>query len=339
MALAESIAQEATNAVHFHLPLGFVKGFTWGWLGYRGQYLGEGPKQTLKVVHDLGANWISLAFACHMKTGNDPVIKWSQYDPQMVTDEEVRRAIKLAHGYGLHVIMKPVVERIDEKWRGTIKMPTEADWNAWWENYTKFIVHYAQIANKESCKAFCVGCEMQSIEHCSDRWRRLVMAVRKIYPGVILYNAANVETIGKIDWWDAVDVLGVSGYHPVGTINDQSLEKMLASWKPVRNNLRKLCEQWRKPLLFVEIGMRSAHTASRFPSDWTHKDLPYDGDEQARYYQAALETFWNEAWCMGFCWWEDWPDKLYSRARADHDVSFCIYGKPAEAVLREWYRK
>lgn len=64
----------------------------------------------------------------------------------------------------------------------------------------------------------------------------------------------------------------------------------------------------------------------------------YDADEQARYYQAVLETFWKEKWFMGFAWWE-WPSHLYSPEKAQTDVGFCIYNKPAEAVVKQWYSK
>ena len=41
---------------------------------------------------------------------------------------------------------------------------------------------------------------------------------------------------------------------------------------------------------------------------------------------------------MGWCWWE-WPAHLYNKEDAANDREFCIYGKQAEGVLREWYAK
>jgi hypothetical protein len=63
-----------------------------------------------------------------------------------------------------------------------------------------------------------------------------------------------------------------------------------------------------------------------------------DQEEQANYYQAQFETFWDEPWFMGWCWW-DWPARLYDESAAATDRSFCAYGKQAEDVLREWYAK
>ena len=68
------------------------------------------------------------------------------------------------------------------------------------------------------------------------------------------------------------------------------------------------------------------------------RDRPTDEQEQANYYQAMFETYWDEPWFMGWCWW-DWPARLYDKSEAATDRSFCVYGKKAEDVLREWYAK
>ena len=67
-------------------------------------------------------------------------------------------------------------------------------------------------------------------------------------------------------------------------------------------------------------------------------DRPIDQAEQANYYQAQFQTFWNEPWFMGWCWWQ-WPAHLYKKEDAARDREFCIYGKQAEGVVREWYAK
>jgi len=104
----------------------------------------------------------------------------------------------------------------------------------------------------------------------------------------------------------------------------------------IRQRLEKLSKQFDRPILFVELGVCNGKGCSAAP--WTHQDpnMVYDADEQARYYQAAIETFWNEPWFAGFAWWE-WPARLYSPEKAQTDIGFCIYDKPAEAIVRKWY--
>ena len=72
--------------------------------------------------------------------------------------------------------------------------------------------------------------------------------------------------------------------------------------------------------------------------DFTHWEWPYDGEEQARFYEAAFQVFWDEPWFCGYSWW-DWKVKPYRKEEAGRNLEFYIYGKPAEAVLRAWYAK
>jgi hypothetical protein len=37
-------------------------------------------------------------------------------------------------------------------------------------------------------------------------------------------------------------------------------------------------------------------------------------------------------------WW-DWPTKLYNEDKAKEDKGFCIYGKAAEQIVREYNLK
>jgi hypothetical protein len=51
-----------------------------------------------------------------------------------------------------------------------------------------------------------------------------------------------------------------------------------------------------------------------------------------------FEVFWDEPWFLGFTWW-DWPARLYSQDEAATHRGFCVYGKRAEGVVRQWYAK
>jgi hypothetical protein len=74
------------------------------------------------------------------------------------------------------------------------------------------------------------------------------------------------------------------------------------------------------------------------PWDFTHKDFPWDEDEQANFYNSCLRTFFDEPWFAGFFWWE-WTTKVYDIDKSSSDESFNVYGKKAEKVLKEWYSK
>jgi hypothetical protein len=116
------------------------------------------------------------------------------------------------------------------------------------------------------------------------------------------------------------------------------LEALKHRAKPIRETLRKVSKKFDRPILFIEVGVSSTKGFTAAP--WTFRGFNkvYDGEEQSRFYQAMLETFWDEPWFIGFAWW-DWPPRLYSLERAKKHTGFCIYGKPVEQVVRQWYAK
>jgi hypothetical protein len=343
---------------HTHSPIGFVKGFTWGWTGWRGQYLGDKPADSMKKLAQTGSNYVCISFGAEMATPNEPPIFWGDDYKRMATDDEIRRAIKLARDNNLKIILKPVVNVYDGTWRAFIKFDTAAGtkdaakWDKWWSDFRAFLLHYAKIAEETKCEMYCLGCEMISTEDFEIRWRNVAADVRQVYGGPITYNA-NHGKENDIAWWDAVDVISMSAYYPVGTDDvllalkddlskippsDTSLEALKRRWKPIKEKLADVSKKFDRPILFIELGVCSAKGCAAAP--WTHEDpnMTYDADEQKRYYQATLETFWDEPWFMGFTWWA-WPTDLYSLEDAKTNIGFCVYGKPTEELIKQWYKK
>jgi hypothetical protein len=154
----------------------------------------------------------------------------------------------------------------------------------------------------------------------------------------------------KVNWWDAVDVISVSAYYhvppPAGQTEADavktttSVDEIKSTLEVHKRRLAALHAKWRRPILFIETGCTNVRGCARHP--WSHPDEklgdPLDQAEQANYYQAMFETFWDEPWFAGFAWW-DWPARLYSADQAAANRDFCIYGKQAEGVVREWYAK
>jgi len=61
------------------------------------------------------------------------------------TDADVAAAIRDALAAGLTPVLKPHIDCLDGVWRANIgtKFTTEAQWTAWFSNYTAFITHCA----------------------------------------------------------------------------------------------------------------------------------------------------------------------------------------------------
>lgn len=316
----------------------FVKGFTYGFNGRRGMYQTSEAALSMDRLSALGGDWVALAFAIVQDSYATTVIR-PDYRFS-VTDKDVITAVRRLHERGLKVCLKPMINCADGLWRARIDFPDEIShrrdyWKEWFESYTAFLCHYAEIAQDTGCEMFCVGCEMLGTERKESHWRAAIQAVRKIYTGPLTYNT-NHGCEEQVQWWDAVDLIGTSAYFGVGKVPRDSCEAMIQEWEKQKERLARLSQaQGGKQILFMEIGCRSARGCAMMPYDFSHKEFPYDEEEQARFYESCLRVFWDTPWFAGFFWW-DWGTFLPTD---QPNLDFTVYNKKAEALLRTWYQK
>ena len=80
--------------------LGFIKGFSWGWVGSRGEYAAPAATESLEKLADTGTEWVCIAFGPNMKSYDTPEILYGDANPRMITDDELRHAIDVARARG-----------------------------------------------------------------------------------------------------------------------------------------------------------------------------------------------------------------------------------------------
>ncbi len=211
-------------------------------------------------------------------------------------------------------------------------------WGKWFEAYTAFICHYAELAQDSGCEMFCIGCEMSGTERKVQYWCNLIEKVREIYTGPIVYNT-NHGREAEVNWFDAVDYIGTSAYFPVGKAPGVSGESMLIEWNKVGDGMERLSKHFNKQIIFMEIGCRSAGGCSAMPWDFAHRELPWNEEEQANFYDSCLTAFHEKKWFAGAFWW-DWSTELYdTREEALENTGFDIHLKKAEIVVKDWYTR
>ncbi|GMA58305.1 hypothetical protein C7445_11084 [Alicyclobacillus sacchari] len=303
----------------------YIKGMTWGWVGHADTWDTPEAEHSMREMAKLGINWTAIAFQGLQSHPHATTIRFNE--PPMVSDAEVVAAIARAHALGLKVCLKPVVNCTDGTWRAHIDFPDDAQspdpsWSVWFANYTEFILHYARMAEETGCEMFCVGCEMVAADRRADEWRSLIKQVREVYHGPITYNC-NHHQEEKVTWWDAVDLVSTSAYYPE------------TEWTERVPVLRAFAESVGKPVFFMEVGCPSRNGSAMQPYDWTHPG-EVDLEEQARFYRTMFDAMANESWFYGFMLW-DWPARLYAREEADQNRDYCMYGKPAEDIIRSFY--
>lgn len=281
-----------------------------------------------------GVEWIEVMTFAHQPAVDGPHIqvmpaaRW----PAQFVDEARRR--------GFRILLKPHVwsrQFYDgsKRWRGSIQMDDDAEWAAWFHQYERFIVREAQQAAKHGVELFSVGLEYVHATkpaH-SARWRALIQKVRRVYPGRLTYAADGNHELAHVDFWYALDAIGVDAYFSLG--QGTHAAALAAGWVPHLARLEALATRFGKPVIFTEAGYPSVEGATASPWRWPSGQETADPLLQARAYQALMVACTGRPWCRGVFWW-----KLYERPESTpqtHD--YTPRGKPALQVLLRWYRQ
>lgn len=328
-----------------------IKGFTYGYAANRGDFRSSAGIKSQDALYGLGNNWVCIAVLNYQKNFYSTEIRADYV--RTSSDRDITFAVNKAHTQNVKVCLKPMLNSDDHMWRAHISFPDknmgEADgyWEAWFKNYTNFMLYYAELAEELNCEMLCIGCEMNGTEHKVELWRSLIAKIRKAYSGKVVYNA-NHGREGLVEWFDELDYLGTSAYYPVGKTDGNdgtdrtimpSKESMTEKWREIRDRINKVADTLGKKYIFMEIGCRSATGCSAMPWDFFHRQLPWNEDEQAMFYESCLDVFGEEKRFAGVFWW-DWSTLIYhTEEEAKEDIGFNIHLKKAEQILKERYAK
>ncbi len=292
-----------------------------------------------------GANWIVQTPFGWQARHDTPELRLITEGPVFwgETDEGLEVTTRLARERGLTTLLKPHVwlQRPEPgTWHADISMSNPDEWRAWWDDYRTFILHYARLAERLGAGGFCVGTELLGpVRHDPGEWRRLIADVREVFSGELTYAANWYAEFEEVPFWDALDYIGIQAYFPLADGNRPSVEELKAAWRPHLEAIERVQRRFGKPVLFTEVGYRSAPGAARDPWSWPEHlphDTPADLEIQERAYRAFFEVFWDRPWFAGAYVWKWYPG---NHEDLSENNDFTPQGKPAGKVLAEWYRR
>ncbi|WP_192821322.1 hypothetical protein [Rufibacter sp. LB8] len=297
----------------------------------------------LQTLNDHGVEWIAQTPFGWQKNHNTPELTFSSKRGYWgERDEGLIQTTQLAKSLGIKTLLKPHIwlrNNQNGEWVGTIKMTSEQDWQTWFQNYRTMLLHYARLADSLQIEALCIGTELHAtVKEKPEEWRKLIKETRQIYKGQLTYAANWDREYKDIEFWDALDFIGVQGYFPLSKNPSPALPELLEAWEPHVKALEKVQQKFNKPLVFTEVGYRNIPLAAAQPWTWPSRGQapePEDPETQARLYEAMYQTFWQKPWFKGTFIWK-WYPQVRENGRARRD--FTPQGLPAAQVMATFYK-
>jgi hypothetical protein len=244
--------------------LSFQKGFCYASWQNNG-YLTPESVSSLSLLKGLNTEWVGLVVTWYQDSAHIPDIR--PCPERTPSDIAVSYAINRIHSLGMKVTLKLHIDCQSGEWRGRIRPDSEG---LWFRNYLVFLKHYAQLANRCSVEQLNIGTELEGTTfNYESEWRRMIDTVRRYYSGRILYGANWDRYQTQVNFWDALDFIGIDAFFPLTNQYEPTLQDLLNAWRNRWfSGIIEFQHRMNKPLIFSEIGYRSIDGANIRPWEW-----------------------------------------------------------------------
>lgn len=280
-------------------------------------YGSKGADEHLLELRKFGVNAVALVpygFASERSERIRFNLGWEK-------DSGVERLADVAHQAGMRVLLKPQLF-VKGGYPGSLEYSSAKERREWFQQYRLFLEHYAMLATRIHADLFCVGVELEKLSNYPGEWQNLIAGVRELYPGPLVYAANFGDEVERIEFWDALDYIGIDEYYSLP--DSLSTDDLQAKVEAVQ-------KRFQKPVIFTEVGFPSMEAANRDPWDGRPRKLSLE--LQARCYEQIFRAFYDKPWFKGMYWWKVGTNGYGGSTDGSHTP----WGKPAMDVLREWY--
>ena len=250
------------------------------------------------------------------------------------TSNGAAKTIDMAHQTGLKVMLKPHVWVARGTYTGDFVLKTEADWQIFEQDFGKYVLRNAQVADSMHVELFCIATEMDAfVRQRPQFWKKLVQQVRQVYQGPITY-ADNWDKCSQNPLWPDLDFVGVDAYFPLTENKNPTAADLDKGWQTHLKMLEKLSQDVQKPILFTEFGYRSVEGTAVRPWE-SSDDFTPNLQHQAEAYEALFRNVWQREWFAGGFAWK-WF--LHAERHNREPDPYTPQNKPAEMVMKKWYQ-
>lgn len=191
------------------------------------------------------------------------------------------------------------------------------DYNAFFENWGKILLQYADVCSQYKIPILCIGCEQAKTTQSqySGSWKLIISNLKAKYPNLLLTYALTGTEASRDneDWLGDLDYIGVNVYPSyVSKIDDGSISKsdVVKGFYSDRSSLNygKLLEElhhkYQKPIYITEVGVMPQDDGLIVSASEKAGQKPYDLNVSALAVDAAINGWMQDLpFVIGFSWW------------------------------------
>jgi len=230
---------------------------------------------------------------------------------------------------------------------GGVVRTTEPEWTEFFEQYARFIRHYALLAELVECDVLSIGAGYPSTTRVDDEhgeqkragWAYMIRLARQSFSGALTFAAAHQKQAREIEFWDALDFVGVDLFPFLGKLDKLSAADDDLTIRKIEGaiaQIRLLADAKDKPFLVTEVAFRS--TARAWNGAYGNGGR-VDLQQQERLiwmFQRALLRAKRRDLDVPYYFFGRWSTD--PEAGGSSDRSYVVQRKPAENALRRLFR-
>jgi len=312
-----------------------------------------------------GSNWVIINSTWKYNQEDFPILAPSAGNNPFWQDLNETIIQARASGLNIALFALPDFPGTPDEWWDSGKRDF-AWWQVWFEQYRRFVLHHAALAEQSGSNALIIGGTwvLPSLpkgklsgnlpsgvpEDAESRWRQLIKDIRKIYKGSIIW-AEGYPAITTLppSFIDAVDQVYILLSTPVANSSNPTEEELTKEFTRIFDkSILPFAAASKKPILVgVDYPSVDGATSGCLPTA-DKKCLPFqrlsqpspdissiklDLMEQADIYNALMTTLNQSKGIAGF-----FSRGFYPPAELQ-DKSSSVNGKPAFDILWYWFPK
>jgi len=269
-------------------------------------------------------------------------------NPNYPDDMTLKEEILAYKKQGLKVMLAPQLccETLNTKNRN------KKWWDAYFAEVTKFLAHYAKIAESTGVDYFhyAVGVDYQEKDY-TQRWSSVFKEVRKYYKGRVgemVWNLGSEPAIipdaKYISWGNELDYFYVAIDHPISSKDSPTDDELKQGAAKMLDGVKELYDRYKKPV-FVRTTYFNVKNTWKGNSFYSISSVPWvsepeskikatkyewNTEDLARVVNAYFEAISEKPWIFGYAQfgYTHWENPLAT------EIS--VRGKPAEDIWRKW---